>query len=279
MTLVHSNGPPISAVDPTTTTFRGSVRGADLPALVEFLSKLHQTACLELTHPEWAARLAFKDGRIVAAVCGDAHGMRAIVELRRLLDEAEFVYAETTNPFDEDVNLSVQQLREQFEQSDQVQESAPSIAVCPALGLVDDRRCYSTTPTGLHRCFAVTPPRRVGRDEQSDVCLTDYYRRCPRFQVARRAAADSGSTASVASLVPVVRVVLDQIVNDTPALPGREMPALGPGDATGLGLDGADADTRVPVKRQSESLLRALALALMLAAMLAWAYVLLRPLL
>ncbi len=266
MKLLSSDPTSLATVAPM-ATFKGTVRSSDLPRLVQFLSGLGQSGFLDLTQADCSARLAFNNGRIVAASCGAARGVNAIVELSRLLQEAEFVYAETSSPPEIEFNFSVDDLYEHF---DGPEVTGPQTAVCPALGLVDDRRSYAGTATSLHRCFAFTQPRPVSSDEQRDVCLAGRYQSCPRFQAALRAAAENSSSVSPASLVPVTRIELTRAFDSLAALPPPQFTELT--EAAPLQATTTDHPKGtwwgVPV-------LPALALALAAIAAIAWAYLLL----
>ena len=244
------------------TTFKGVVRGDDLPALVEFLSSLRQTAFLDMSTADWSARLGFRNSRIIAASFDDQRGMQAIGTLRAALQEADFVYAESSSPPEQEFELTAEQIRDRFQQSPL---DRPPAVVCPVLGMVDDRRTYATSPTALHRCFAIRPPASVSKAEQREVCLAGGYYGCPRFQGAVQAAASGASTVSAASLVPVRRTEVSQLLEPALALAAPQLVALESAE---------ESDAFAFQSSHRLPLLPAVAICLAATAMLVWVYVL-----
>jgi hypothetical protein len=255
---------PCVRLDTPMTTFKGVVRGDDLPALVEFLSSLRQTGVLDMTTADWSARLGFRDARIIAASFDDKRGMQAIGALRAALQEADFVYAESSSPPEQEFELTVEQIREHFQQSTL---DGPPVVVCPALGMVDDRRSYTTSPTALHRCFAFRSPAGVTKAEQREVCLAGGYQDCPRFQGAVQAAASGARTVSAASLVPVRRTEVSQLLEPALALPAPQLQALEAAEE--FDAFAFESSHRLP-------LLPVVAICLAAAAILVWVYLLVK---
>src|SRR5438876_8226562 len=74
------------------TRLSGSLNSGELPYLLMFFSRLHQTGCLQLRENGWTATINFSEGSIVAAAFGNKRGGAAIVELTRVMHDALFAY-------------------------------------------------------------------------------------------------------------------------------------------------------------------------------------------
>ena len=73
---------------------KGSLSGIGLPSVVQLIGELHHTGQLELSAAKSHAILAFEDGRLVAAECGEQHGLQAVAACVLEMREAEFAFVE-----------------------------------------------------------------------------------------------------------------------------------------------------------------------------------------
>lgn len=52
---------------------------------------------------------------------------------------------------------------------------------CPYLGLVDDPRTHYMFAVSAHRCHTRTKPEKIDAPHQESFCLSDAFRKCPRY--------------------------------------------------------------------------------------------------
>jgi hypothetical protein len=71
---------------------------------------------------------------------------------------------------------------------------------CPKLGFWDNAASHYSRPTNLHRCYAAGTPATVTPDQQTHLCLSQEFGRCPRL-------ADlSGSATTTATATPALEL-------------------------------------------------------------------------
>ena len=67
---------------------KGSLGGIGLPAIIQLIGELRHSGTLELAQGESTARLAFDDGRLIAAECGEYQGVQAVAASTEQLSES-----------------------------------------------------------------------------------------------------------------------------------------------------------------------------------------------
>jgi hypothetical protein len=176
---------------------KGSLSGVGLPSAVQLVGEMHRTGRLELTSPKSHAVLAFENGRLVAAECGEHHGLEALGACALQMTDADFVFVEGPVTLEHTLDLGPADLQKLLGRigSDQFNTTAngthpadPTQAladcVCPVLGFADDKARHYSRPTALHRCYAAGSPSLVTALEQRDLCLSERFATCPRFRNA-----------------------------------------------------------------------------------------------
>jgi len=63
---------------------KGTLEGIGLPAVVQLIGELHHSGTLQLKRADVEGLLAFEDGHLVAAECGESHGLQAIAVSHRM---------------------------------------------------------------------------------------------------------------------------------------------------------------------------------------------------
>jgi hypothetical protein len=169
----------------------GSLTGDGLLPVTQLLGELHRTGTLHLTRGAATSRLAFDDGRLVGAECGDEHGLQAVAHCAVDFAGAEFQFVEGAPTTNRTLDLGPSDLTKlltrlgvgDFPLRSKLDE-APSRAesACPLLGFADDRDHHYSRSTALHRCFATGAPNLVSPQEQRDLCLSGRFAACPRFR-------------------------------------------------------------------------------------------------
>ncbi len=176
---------------------KGSLSGIGLPALVQLIGELHHTGALHLERSNASGILAFDDGRLVAAECGDTHGLDAVASCALTLMDAEFTFVEGESIAERTLDLGPADLKKLLTRvmdgtfngtpDSGVEPEQTQVALentCPLLGFADDRGRHYSRPTALHRCFAGGSASTVTPQEQRELCLSGRYSTCPRFRNA-----------------------------------------------------------------------------------------------
>lgn len=176
---------------------KGSLSGVGLPSVVQLVGELRHTGRLELSVPKTRAVLAFEDGRLVAAECGEHHGLEALGACALEMADADFIFVEGPVTLERTLDVGPSDLQKLLGRigSDQFNPTANGTnsadrahthtdAVCPLLGFADDKARHYSRPTALHRCYAAGSPSLVTAQEQRDLCLSDRFATCPRFRNA-----------------------------------------------------------------------------------------------
>jgi hypothetical protein len=180
---------------------KGSLSGIGLQSLVVLIGELHHTGRLELSRGTRHAVLAFDDGRLVAAECGDQHGLQALGACAQEMADADFVFVEGPTLLEHTLDIGPSDLKRLLTRigSDAFKPSTNGVAPhdetqarteasCPMLGFADDRRRHYSRPTALHRCYAAGMSSLVTTQEQRELCLGDRFATCPRFRNAEHSA-------------------------------------------------------------------------------------------
>jgi FOG: LysM repeat len=83
--------------------------------------------------------------------------------------------------------------------------------ICPLLVLASDRRAVCDVFDPEHRCSSRSPAALLDRSQQTQVCLTEAYARCPHFlQNSQSSSGDLGIPAPAADAVlPPTRLVIE----------------------------------------------------------------------
>jgi hypothetical protein len=179
---------------------KGSLGGVGLPAVVQLIAELHHSGTLELSRGDARGRLAFDDGRLVAAECGPEHGLQAVAMCARDLAGADFVFVESDAvDLDKTLDLGPTELNKVLnrlqggELTDfETGTSANGVdgehgQACPLLGFADDRAHHYSRPTALHRCFATGAAALVSSQEQRELCLGGGFAACARYRGSEQA--------------------------------------------------------------------------------------------
>jgi hypothetical protein len=94
------------------TDLSGTLEGVGLPAVVRFLSGLHKTGCLRITHEDWNGEVFFLDGRVVSAGLGSRRGLSALDALVQALPGGTFTFASDAEaPANTNIDLSQEALQ------------------------------------------------------------------------------------------------------------------------------------------------------------------------
>ena len=215
---------------------RGSLGGIGLPALVQLIGELHHSGTLELGNDGTTGRLAFEDGRLVAAEFGQEHGLPALASVARSLKDADFTFVEGAPSPEQTLDFGPPELKSllhrvmngEFAAAEQAAHNAAAAEVeleleqpCPLLGFADDRERHYVRPTALHRCYASGAPSLVTSVEQRDLCLSGRFAACPRYRNWEAAQQPARAPEPVAP----VAVAPAPAVQERPAPVVQERPA------------------------------------------------------
>jgi len=211
---------------------KGSLNGIGLPSVVQLIGELHHTGQLELSGARTHAILAFDDGRLVAAECGEHHGLQAVAACVLEMRDAEFAFVEGPSTLERTLDLGPADLKRLMARinSDQFNPAANGLSphddaqvhadvTCPMLGFADDRARHYSRPTALHRCYAAGAPSLVTTQEQRDLCLGDRFGTCPRYRNGE------GATIPVNGVEPPrVAAIADRRARSTTPTPHAPVP-------------------------------------------------------
>jgi Domain of unknown function (DUF4388) len=175
---------------------KGSLRSIGLPEIVQLIGELHHTGTLHLSRDHETGQLMFAQGRLVAAECGEIHGLPAITACAVDLGDAEFNFVEGGFTADQTLDVSPAELRRimghvtngyVFDKTNGTATGATTERAeiaCPLLGFADNRTRHYARPTALHRCFGTRAPSLVTSVDQREMCLSGNFAACPRYQAA-----------------------------------------------------------------------------------------------
>jgi uncharacterized protein DUF4388 len=180
---------------------KGSLSGIGLHAIVQLIGEVHHSGNLDLRKDGRCGTLAFDNGRLVAAECGEHHGLQALADCVLEMADGEFTFVEGIPSLDRTLDLGGATLAKLLDRisSGELQLVANGVngsgddhdtrgeAVCPLLGFADDRSRHYSRATALHRCYAGGAPSLVNPTEQRELCLSEQFASCPRFRTADRA--------------------------------------------------------------------------------------------
>jgi Domain of unknown function (DUF4388) len=127
------------------TELTGTLEGVGLPALVRFLSGLHKSGCLRITHQDWRGEVFFQNGRVINASFGSTRGTAALDALVQALSGGAFAFDAEASP-SEERNVDLEQAALQAHLDDLAartvngQASLPSLDAVPHLVSGDDER-------------------------------------------------------------------------------------------------------------------------------------------
>jgi hypothetical protein len=214
---------------------RGSLTGIGLMSIAQLIGELHYSGTLELRQSTLRGALAFDDGSLVGAECGDQHGLQAVAACALELADADFVFVEGSPTLERTMDLGPADLKKLLTRisSGRFGENANGTAmdgltlagpeaICPLLGFADDNSRHYSRPTALHRCFAGGTPGLVTAQEQRDLCLAGRFTACARFRNTERPAA-----AAVVHEPPTLARTSLTVVERPPAtLPPAEVPPI-----------------------------------------------------
>jgi hypothetical protein len=176
---------------------KGSLTGIGLVAILQLIGEVHHSGNLELSKSNVTGTLAFDDGRLVAAECGEHHGLQALASCVLELSDADFTFVEGIPTLERTLDLGPAELRQLLDRiaSGDVEQLANGVVpdnaaevgaetICPLLGFADDGARHYSRPTALHRCYAGGAPNLVSVQQQRDLCLAGRFASCPRYRTA-----------------------------------------------------------------------------------------------
>lgn len=176
---------------------KGSLGGIGLLSVVQLIGEVHHTGDLHLRKAQQRGTLAFDAGHLVAAECGEHHGLQGLANCVLELADADFAFVEGVPSLERTLDIGAADLKKLIERitSGAFQELATSAngnavmpeTTCGFLGFADDRAIHYSRPTALHRCYAGGSPALVNATEQRELCLSGRFATCPRFRTAARA--------------------------------------------------------------------------------------------
>ena len=186
---------------------KGSLSDIGLAAVVQLISEVHHSGNLDLRKGSARGALAFDEGRLVAAECGQHHGLQALADCALELADGEFTFVEGAPPSERTLDLGPSDLKKLMSRitsgdfqalangaNGHAQDTQPlPETICPLLGFADDSARHYSRPTALHRCYASGAPALVTAQEQRDLCLSGQYASCPRYRDPSQAAAPVAS--------------------------------------------------------------------------------------
>jgi hypothetical protein len=193
---------------------KGSLSSVGLSAVVQLIGELHHSGTLHLARDHQSGQLTFEDGRLVAAERGDIHGLQAIAACAVDLAEAEFNFVEGEPATDQTLDVSPTELKRIIGRVTSAHVPGPvngrtngashdrTETVCPLLGFADDRGRHYARPTALHRCYASQTPSLISSVEQHELCLSDGFAACPRFQAHNAPQVASAPAEDIPSPAP-----------------------------------------------------------------------------
>jgi hypothetical protein len=209
---------------------KGSLNGIGLQSVMQLIGEVHHSGNLELRKNDKHGTLAFDDGRLVAAECGEHHGLQALASCVLDLADAEFSFVEgiptlerTLDLGPADLNKLVTRINSGSEFANGTADSGPPAraeSICPHLGFADDAARHYSRPTALHRCYAGGAPSLVSPQEQRELCLAGRFATCPRYRNATPSATNHEVRPTLA--------VVERQTPPTPPPPPRKTPPVPP---------------------------------------------------
>lgn len=177
---------------------KGSLSGIGLVAIAELINEVHHSGNLQLTKGSLHGTLAFNDGRLVAAECGEHHGLQGVADCVLQLADGEFAFVEGAPTLEHTLDFGPSEFKSLVERISSGEfkalahgvngSTSPAHVVaqdtCPVLGFADDPSHHYSRATALHRCYASGAPSLVSSQEQHDLCLSGNFETCPRFRSA-----------------------------------------------------------------------------------------------
>jgi hypothetical protein len=226
---------------------KGSLSGIGLQAIVQLIGEVHHSGNLDLRKASLHGTLAFDDGRLVAAECGEHHGLQALADCIQELADADFTFIESMPTLERTLDFGPSDLKKLMDRitSGEFQSLANGVnglqqetelraeTTCALLGFADDASRHYSRPTALHRCYASGGPTLVTTQEQRDLCLSGRFPTCPRF----RNASHAQPAAAQEALPPPITLITPSVgANATPPPATRpdEAPGVPPGVAARL---------------------------------------------
>jgi hypothetical protein len=224
---------------------KGSLTGVGLPAVVQLIGELRHTGTLHLTEASKNGALAFENGRLVAAECGQAQGLQAVAHCALDLPAADFSFFEGTPTAVRTLDLGPADLNKLLTRigstdfslangtaADHQEPEAEN--ACAMLGFADDRGHHYSRSTALHRCYVSGAPSLVSAQEQRELCLSGRFAACPRFRnsgvgaLAEPAALRATLTPQVPPGVAARMAAASQMHLSSSAAPAEPAPETSP---------------------------------------------------
>jgi hypothetical protein len=199
---------------------KGSLSGIGLLAILQLIGEVRHSGNLELRKGSISGTLAFDDGRLVAAECGELHGLQALASCVLELSDADFTFVEGIPALERTLDLGPSELRKLLDRitSGDLGQLANGVdpsettairaeTTCALLGFADDNARHYSRPTALHRCYSGGAPNLVTVQEQRELCLAGRFAACPRYRTAEQPTRPATANHQPRPAAPTIAVV------------------------------------------------------------------------